>query len=176
MREANSQSYDKVYNSRTVRTTVDSFVAEVDRRFREATKGRRIVGVVVAYGGEVAWSDVFASDTLFARYWPKLLRSYVVEAMSGPVVEHAVARRPTAEQFLYQAEGKQIIEVEPGEYRLIQIDHPRYSVFQLASLLEKSEPLLHFNKLRKESWKSGKGRPGPIEPLGVDIQPVQRRD
>ena len=38
---------------------------EIQRRFDRATsdlKGERVVGVVVAFGGEVAWSDVFASS------------------------------------------------------------------------------------------------------------------
>jgi len=39
--------------------------------------------VIVAYGGEVAWSDIFASPDLFNAYWSKLLRSYAVEAL-GP--------------------------------------------------------------------------------------------
>ena len=85
-----------------------------------------------------------------------------VTKTSPPRLSHAVAQPQTVEQFLYQAEGRQIIEVEPGEYRLVQIDHPRYSVFQLASLLEKSEPLLHFNKLRKEMHPQPKPVPLPM--------------
>jgi hypothetical protein len=32
----------------------------------------------------LAWSDIFASPALFGRYWPKLMRSYVVEALTRP--------------------------------------------------------------------------------------------
>ena len=49
-------------------------------------KGERVVGVVVAYGGDVAWSDIFASGDLFDHYWHKLLRSYAVEAMTRPTL------------------------------------------------------------------------------------------
>jgi len=59
----------------------------VQRRFSQATSGlknERVVGVVVAYGGEVAWSDIFASGDLFDQYWRKLLRSYAVEALTRP--------------------------------------------------------------------------------------------
>src|SRR3990170_4393082 len=160
-----SSSYAQLENSEVFKRRIDDASGALQRDYERALggalRGKDVVGVVVAINGEVVWADVFAESGLFERYWSKLLRSYVVEAMSGPVVEHAVAQRQTAEQFLYQAEGRQIIEVEPGEYRLVQIDHPRYSVFQLASLLEKSEPLLHFNKLRKEMHAQPKPVPLP---------------
>ena len=147
--EANSQSYDKVYNSRTVRTTVDSFATEVGRRFREATKGRRIVGVVVAYGGEVAWSDVFGSDTLFARYWPKLLRSYVVEAVARPQLQER-ASVDDALRFLAPLNGREQIETEPGVYRWREISEGRLAQIELESLLGKAFTL-HRVKVQKTS-------------------------
>lgn len=175
-----SSSYAQLEASPTIKRRLDDATAELQRDYeralRGALKGKNVVGVVVAINGEVVWADLFADGSLFQRYWPKLLRSYIVEAMSVRPVEHARASVGDAERFLSEQQGKQIIEVEPGEYRLVQIDNPRYSIFQLASLLEKGEPLLHFNKLRKESWKTGKRRPGPIEPLGVDIQPRQYRN
>lgn len=167
-----SSSYAQLENSQVFKERIDAASNQLQRDYERALggalRGQDVVGVIVAINGEVVWADVFADRGLFARYWPKLLRSYVVEAMSGPVVEHAVARRETAERFLYEQEGRQIIEVEPGEYRLLQIDHPRYSVFQLASLLEKSEPLLHFNKLRKDM--SPQPHPKPV-PLPNDQRP-----
>jgi hypothetical protein len=81
-------------------------------------------------------------------------------------------RRGDAERFIGEQQGKQIIEVEPGEYRLVQIESPRYSIFQLASLTERSEPLLHFNKLRKEGVRSGKWAPPAEEPRPM----VRHRD
>ncbi|HET6931310.1 MAG TPA: DUF6569 family protein, partial [Candidatus Acidoferrum sp.] len=85
--EAPTHSYSKLYESRRVRVPVETMVSEIQRRFRKETaglKGERVVGVVVAYGGEVAWSDIFASDELFNHYWNKLLRSYAVEAVARP--------------------------------------------------------------------------------------------
>lgn len=160
-----SSSYAQLERSAALRSRIDSASGalrrDYERALREGLRGKDVVGVVVAINGEVVWADLFAEAGLFERYWPKLLRSYVVEALSVPVVEHARAGRGDAERFLSEQDGKQIIEVEPGEYRLLQIDHPRYSIFQLASLWEKGEPLVHFNKLRKETRR----RPGPIRPL-----------
>ena len=100
--EAPTQSYSKIYDSRRMGTSIDSFVEEVQRRFRKETsglKGERVVGVVVAYGGEVAWSDIFASGDLFDHYWNKLIRSYAVEAVARPTLRD-VASHEDAREFL----------------------------------------------------------------------------
>ncbi|MFQ5778196.1 MAG: ARPP-1 family domain-containing protein [Terriglobia bacterium] len=163
---ARSSSYAELERSQEFKGRIDrasrDLQSDYERALRGALRGKDVVGVVVAINGEVVWADLFADSDLFRRYWSKLLRSYVVEAMSAGVVEHARASRANAERFLAERDGKQIIEVEPGEYRLVQIDHPRYSIFQLASLVETGQPLLHFNKLRKESSGSRKRGPRPI--------------
>src|SRR5215468_7804467 len=72
--DAPTESYQKIYESRTVRNSADTYVEEIQRRFARATsglKGERLVGVIVAYGREVAWSDIFASSDLFHQYWNK---------------------------------------------------------------------------------------------------------
>ena len=54
-----TEAYEKIYQSRAVGVSIDDFVEEVRVRFARATSGlkdERVVGVVVAYGGEVAWA------------------------------------------------------------------------------------------------------------------------
>jgi hypothetical protein len=149
-----SSSYAQLEASPAFKDRIDAASARLQRDYeralRDALRGKNVIGVVVAINGEIVWADVFADADLFARYWPKLLRSYAVEALSAPVLEHAHASRGQAERFLAEQKGRQIIEVEPGEYRLVQIDHPHYNIFQLSSLWEKGEPLVHFAKLRKD--------------------------
>ncbi len=132
--EAPTESYDKLYNrSRAVGGSIDSFVEEIQRRFARETgglKGEHVVGVVVAYGGEVAWSDIFASDDLFAKYWPKLLRSYAVEALARPGYRE-VASRNDAEEFLSSLKGTIKEETEPGVYRWREIREGRLSQIEL---------------------------------------------
>ncbi|MGH9860846.1 MAG: ARPP-1 family domain-containing protein [Candidatus Acidiferrales bacterium] len=147
--EARSESYARVYQSPTVVATVDSFAAEVERRFRDATKEQRVVGVVVAYGGEVAWSDVFASDALFRRYWPKLLRSYVVEAVARPRLQEK-ASLADAQRFLAPLEGREQIETEPGVYRWREITEGRLAQIEIESLLGKAF-VLHRVKVQRAS-------------------------
>jgi hypothetical protein len=121
--EAQTQSYRKIYEGTRVGGSVDSFVEQVQRRFARATsglKGERVVGVIVAYGGEVAWSDIFASGDLFHQYWSKLLRSYAVEALARPMLRET-ASVEDAREFLRRPDGREVQETEAGVYRWREI-------------------------------------------------------
>jgi hypothetical protein len=137
--EAPTQSYDKIYKSQRIGGSIDSFVEEIQKRFARATsglKGERVVGVVVAYGGEVAWSDIFASGDLFDHYWSKLLRSYAVEALARPTLRE-VASRDDARDFLRRLNGREIQESEPGVYRWIEITEGKLTQIELDALQPK---------------------------------------
>jgi hypothetical protein len=134
--DAPTESYQKIYESRSVRNSADNYVEEIQRRFARATsglKGERVVGVIVVYGGEVAWSDIFASSELFHQYWNKLLRSYVVEALARPGYRE-VASRDDASEFLRNPTGRIQEETEPGVYRWRQINQGRLSLIELDAL------------------------------------------
>jgi len=151
-REAPTYSYNKIYGSRQVNNSVEALVNEIQRRFRKETtglKGERVVGVVVAYGKEVAWSDIFASDTLFDSYWNKLLRSYAVEAVARPTVKE----RPSlgdAQEFLRRLHGREQTESEPGVYRWREIEEDGLSQIELDAL-EPQVITLHRLVVRKTS-------------------------
>jgi hypothetical protein len=117
--QAGTQDYQKIYRQSPIGASVDTFTEEIARRFARETsglKGEHVIGVVVAFSSEVAWSDVFASSQLFDAYWPKLLRSYVVEAVTRPRVRR-VASMDDARDFLRPATGHIEEESEPGIYR-----------------------------------------------------------
>jgi hypothetical protein len=137
--EAPTQSYSKIYDSRRVSGSVDTVVNEIQRRFRKETsglKGEAVVGVVVAYGGEVAWSDIFASGELFDHYWTKLLRSYAVEAVARPTLREA-ASREDAREFLRHLDGHEQSESEPGVYRWRETSEGQLSQIELDALQPK---------------------------------------
>jgi hypothetical protein len=136
---APTQSYEKIYQHSRVGASVDEFVEELQRRFNRTTaglKGERVVGVVVAYGGEVAWSDIFASGELFDHYWSKLLRSYAVEALARPTYRETAAITD-AREFLRNLNGREVVESEPGVYRWRQITEGRLSLIELESISPK---------------------------------------
>ncbi len=135
-----TEAYEKIYVSQAVGVSIDDFVSEVRRRFSSATsglKGERVVGVVVAYGGDVAWSDIFASGDLFDHYWRKLLRSYAVEALTRPSYRQAASRENAAE-FLRRLNGRETQETEPGVYRWREIKEGQLAQIELDALQPKS--------------------------------------
>jgi hypothetical protein len=145
-----TQSYQKTYASGVVNRTTDPFVDEIQRRFARATenlKGERVIGVVIAYGGEVAWSDVFASPQLFERYWPKLLRSYVIEAVARPSTKE-VATLADAQDFLRPLKGPEKQESEPEVYRWKEVTQGRYVAIELRAL-KPVDILLHSLTIHK---------------------------
>ena len=150
--EAPTQSYSKIYKSSKVGVPVDTFAEEVQKRFSRETaklKGEFVVGVVVAYGGEVAWSDIFASPSLFEGYWPKLLRSYVVEALTRPKSSEQ-ASLDDAREFLKPFVGHESIETEPAAYRLRQVNEGKYVEMELEAL-QPVDITLHVLKVHRTS-------------------------
>ena len=148
--EVRSESYARIYQSRQVSGAVDSLAEEIARRFTRATAGlkaEQVVGVVVAYGGEIAWADAFASAALFDRYWMKLLRSYVVEALARPSTQE----RPSivdAREFLKPLAGHETVESEPAVYRWRQVSQARHSEIWLEAVGPKAM-MLHWCKVAR---------------------------
>ncbi len=149
---APTQSYARIYEQSRVGASVDEFVEELRRRFDRETlglKGERVVGVVVAYGGDVAWSDIFASGELFEHYWSKLLRSYAVEALARPGYRETAAISD-AREFLRGLNGREIVESEPGVYWWREITEGRLSLIELESI-EPKAIMLHRLLLHRTS-------------------------
>jgi hypothetical protein len=137
---APTQAYSKIYEDGRVGASVDELVSQLERRFEKAAsglKGERVVGIIVAYGDEVAWSDIFASPELFDHYWMKLLRSYSVEALARPRVRE-VATEGDAREFLRRLSGKTVEESEPGVYRWREITEGRLALIELDALTPKA--------------------------------------
>src|SRR5580658_10053239 len=149
---APTEGYRNIYQSAAVGPSVENFALEVEKRFKRSTSGLRgehVVGVIVAFGGEVAWSDIFASSQLFDAYWSKLLRSYAVEALTRPGAREKVALED-ARDFLRPATGHVREETEPGVYRWLERSQGRETEIQLEALEPK--PLtLHWLKVLRTS-------------------------
>ena len=92
-------------------------------------------------------ADVFSSPSLFQRYWPKLLKSYVLEALGtgkgpGVQIDHAAA-----ESFLYRAEGKASTQNRKGTYRLTEHKSHSDASFELEYVAAAQPVLVHFNRI-----------------------------
>lgn len=71
-------------------------------------------GVVVAVRGNIVWADAFASTDLLAHYWPKLIRSYVAEAMTT-AGGNTTPDVHQAESWVGEMTGgREVVETVPG--------------------------------------------------------------
>jgi hypothetical protein len=150
--QTSSNAYQATLNSQKAKAEAGAYVKAIEAAFPK--KGA--VGAVVAVNGRLVWVDCFVDAGLFYRYWPKLIQSYVVEAVTeapppvpgGPVVK--VPRIDDATMFVYDQSGKSSFEGEEGVYKLTRIDGARHVVFQLADLGAPNDPMLHLNKMLKK--------------------------
>jgi len=104
--------------------------------------------VVVARNGKPVWADVFASQRLFASYWPKLLKSYVVDALG----DDRDYKRPTVEEasrYLRERAGAMTATTRAGVYQLVKTEQAAYAVFELRDISLVSPLRLHFNKMNR---------------------------
>ncbi len=137
-----TDTYQEVYASKKVVAQVDDYVRAIEREVLQPG----VVGVVVARNGQPVWADVFASQRLFASYWPKLLKSYVVDAIG----EYKKDARPTVEQasaYLSAREGVVSATTQAGVYQLVKTEQAAYAVFELRDISLASPLRIHFNKM-----------------------------
>ena len=141
-------SYAKVFASPPVAKAMGQYGgAETEQSILRELRARKAVGVVVAINGRIMWADVFASTDLLAKYWAKLMRSYVAEAMTS-ASGVAVPDRHEAEKFIDElAGGREVVETEADVFRRSEITGDGYRVFTLTSLLPKTGFEVHITKL-----------------------------
>jgi hypothetical protein len=134
--EATTRSYARIYRSSRIEDSVHPFAKEIQKRFAKRVaemKGEYVVGVLVAYGADIAWSDIFASPALFDRYWPKLLRSYVIEALARPQTTQ-LPLFDDAAAFMDSLNGQETVDSRHGPYNLRQVTQADYVQIDLEAL------------------------------------------
>jgi hypothetical protein len=145
-----TSSYAKVFESAPVAKMVSAYGgAESGQEILRELRGKGAVGVVVAVNGRVLWADVFASTELLSKYWPKLMRSYVAEAMTS-ANGSSTPELHEADAFMNTLRGgREIVETEPEVYRRTDITGDGFRVFELMALLPKTGFNVHITKMRQ---------------------------
>jgi hypothetical protein len=96
---------------------------------------RQVVGVVVAIDGKVESFDVFESTPLFRKLWPKLLKSYAVDAANAAEGRDAKETPPPCSQAVAAAFVKEAItadvtsEDQSGNLAIAQRDSEKVLLF-----------------------------------------------
>ncbi len=143
-------SYAKTVENPIIQKEVESIVAPMQKSYESINKQLReqnAVGVVVAIKGHIIWADIFASNTLLAKYWPKLLQSYAAEALTMPGTAQDVSEK-AAQQFVENWQAThEVVESEPGLYRQTEMTGNRFKAFELTSLLPKQNFDVHLSKM-----------------------------
>ncbi|HEX8283710.1 MAG TPA: DUF6569 family protein, partial [Pyrinomonadaceae bacterium] len=124
-----TDTYQEVYASKRVGAQMDDYLRALEREVLQPG----VVGVVVARNGKAVWADVFAGPRLFASYWPKLLKSYVVDALGD---DRSDARPSVADasRYLREREGTVSTTTQEGVYQLLKTEQPSFAIFDLRDI------------------------------------------
>ncbi|MBC8066439.1 MAG: hypothetical protein H7Y17_16525 [Chlorobia bacterium] len=145
--ENSTKTYQANLNSPKVKQSVDAYVIGIQRQFSMD----KAVGVAVAVNGRMVWMDRFANNQLFRKYWPKMIKSYALEAMQA--AERAPSPKPpTYDEAMRYAEardGKMTHEAEDGVWKLIKIDGKSHVIYELEDLAAKQAIVVHASKMAK---------------------------
>jgi hypothetical protein len=133
----------KVYEDKTVTRDLDQY----EGALRAEVAGKNVVGVIVVINGRPLSADVFASAALFQSYWPKLLKSYALEAMSQDKTAKKEQDMAAAGLFLSRVEGRSSSEGQDGLYRLTEHQSGDDSSFELEYTAMTPPLLVHFNRV-----------------------------
>lgn len=142
-----SSAYRDVAADKGVSRQVQEYVTAIDSRF----SGDRAMGVAVAVNGKLVWVDRFSSNLMFRKYWPKLLRSYVMEAVTQQ--ERTPDKAPSwadAMNFVHERDGKTSYEVSAEKSKLTKIESKEYVIFRLEDLAVRPSAAVHESKVVKD--------------------------
>jgi hypothetical protein len=119
--------------------------------------GKDVVGVIVAVNGKLIWMDLFSSQPLFSKYWPKLLQSYILEAIttrpSKEMEERIRWKQPTVQEaaaYLMDRSGTARFEGEEGVFKLLRIESRHHVLYELSDLDRKSAHRVHTCKMERK--------------------------
>jgi hypothetical protein len=98
-------------------------------------------------GERVVWADIFASNALLSKYWPKLLESYAAESLTASGASGDASMKD-AYHFLNDWEARhESADSEPGLYRQRELVGDRFRAFELTSLLTGASFDVHLSKM-----------------------------
>jgi len=133
-----------VLEDKRVNQKLDRF----DRQLKQKLIAKNVVGAVCAINGEVISADVFANAGMFQAYWPKLLKSYALQAVSSDKNDQRQADSEAAAAFLNRAATDGASQGDQS-YRLKEHNSEAAASFELESI-GGANKLLHFNRVTKK--------------------------
>jgi len=128
--------------------SVNSKLETYQDAFKDRLSGDNVIGVVAAIGNRIISADVFANHFLFEAYWPKILKSYALEALSAKDKGSTKVSKDAVEEFLSRAQGENTTKTQSGVYRLAESQSGSHASFELE--YGATPTLIHFNRVVKK--------------------------
>jgi len=110
-----------------------------------------VIGYVLAINGKVTSADVYASHALFAKLWPKLLKSNTVEAIAElNDAAHKPVSSETVQEFIAESEKATAAtkEVTP-RVRMVTREDDK-NIFSETQDRQQKDGYVHRNYMRKQ--------------------------
>jgi len=128
--------------------SVNSKLETYQDAFKDRLSGDNVIGVVAAIGNRIISADVFGNHFLFEAYWPKILKSYALEALSAKDKGSTKVSKDAVEEFLSRAQGENTTKTQSGVYRLAESQSGSHASFELE--YGATPTLIHFNRVVKK--------------------------
>jgi hypothetical protein len=153
-----SSSLELTLGNKDVRKHAEEYV----NALRDIIKDRKhIIGFVFAINGQLNTAEVYGSEDLFSRLWPKLLRTAAVEAFAE-LKEDQYFKAPStkaAAVFLEYPEKSQVQRSRINDWlTTITLEGKEKVIFE--SLFTKEHTLVHITTMRMDEKDRGKLRSG----------------
>jgi hypothetical protein len=151
-----TQALNETYKAPVIEKNIDSLFA----KFRNmADQHGAMNGVAVAIGDEILCADIFGDNAMLRKLWPKLLKSYLLEAMSRGKTAASVTQRDVERFIDAAAEAECSSHVAPGEGSLLTLDSRAVT----GSALMYSGALIHTDIFSHSSRKSESDKVIPLQ-------------
>jgi hypothetical protein len=146
-RNASASSLQLALENRKVKATTDEYI----RKLSSLIAGKPdVIGYAFAINGEINSADIYVSNHLFAKLWPRMLKAAAIEAVSegnGSAGVNAPAPKPTAIQgFISEAEkGRAKERPTSAKSKVITKESDGNTMFEAR---DKSDLVVHRNYVK----------------------------
>jgi hypothetical protein len=143
-------SYARTIENSAVKQQMESITRPMQKSYEsviQQLRNQNAVGVVVAVKGRVVWADIFASNALLSKYWPKLLESYAAESLTASGASGDASMKDAYHFLNDWAARHESADSEPGLYRQRELVGDRFRAFELTSLLTGANFDVHLSKM-----------------------------
>ena len=144
-RNASGTSLQLALENRKVTATADEYI----KKLSALTAGKPdVIGYAFAINGHINSADIYVSNHLFAKLWPRMLKAAAIEAVAeGSEVGDTPAPKPASiESFITEAEkGRAKERTTSGKSKVITKENDGTTVFEAR---DKADLVVHRNYVK----------------------------